>query len=89
MPIYTYENSATGERVDVAMSVRQRNFYQPGWRRVLEPGRLCVKNDTVDPNSADGAVPKALRELEMTMPAREIARQSGFSIEHLKKTWQT
>jgi len=40
-----------------------------------------------DPTCAEVAVPRAFKQLEQTLPAREIARQSGFSVNHIKKTW--
>lgn len=40
-----------------------------------------------DPGSPDVAIPKALKKLEQTQSAREIARGAGFSVNTLKKTW--
>ena len=89
MPIYVYENAATGERVEAMMPMARRNFYAPGFRRVITPQRVSVPTGAKDPTSADGSVPKALRDLEMTMPADQIAKQAGFSVETLKSVWQT
>ena len=40
-----------------------------------------------DPTSPDVAIPRALKELEQTQPAAKIAREAGFSVNTLKKTW--
>lgn len=40
-----------------------------------------------DPTSADVAVPRAFKALEQTKSARDIARKTGFSINHIKRIW--
>lgn len=45
------------------------------------------KGGAKDPTSADQAIPRALKELEGKHSAAKIARDAGFSINTLKKTW--
>jgi hypothetical protein len=40
-----------------------------------------------DPGTPDVAIPRALKKLEQTQNARDIARGAGFSVNTLKKTW--
>lgn len=53
-----------------------RSGVAPGFRR-----------GAPDPTSAEVAVPRAFRQLEQTVPAREIERQSGFKVKQIKKAW--
>jgi hypothetical protein len=41
-----------------------------------------------DETSPDVAVPKAFRQLEEKHSAREIARQAGWSVDTIRRTWQ-
>lgn len=50
----------------------------------IAPG---VRRGARDPQSADVAVPRAFRQLEQTLPAREIERQCGFKVKQIKKAW--
>jgi hypothetical protein len=47
-----------------------------------------IRSGAKDPTSAEVAVPRAFRQLEQTMPAREIERQCGFKVKAIKKTWK-
>lgn len=49
----------------------------------------CLRMDTKakDPTSADLAVPRAFRQLEEKHSASRIARDAGFSVSTLKRTW--
>lgn len=40
-----------------------------------------------DPGAADQAVPRAFRQLEDSRNARDIAREAGFSVDTIKRTW--
>lgn len=40
-----------------------------------------------DPEAADQAIPRALKELEQTQSASKIAREAGWSVKTLRKTW--
>lgn len=55
---------------------------------ILESGRAPgFKGVHKDPTSPDVSIPKALKQLEQTQSAGSIARQAGFSVKTLKKTW--
>lgn len=55
---------------------------------ILATGRAPgFKGGFKDPTSADQAIPAALKKLEQTHSAAKIARDAGFSINTLKKTW--
>lgn len=41
-----------------------------------------------DPQCADEAIPRALRQLESQHSARKIAKDAGHSIDTLKKAWK-
>ena len=41
-----------------------------------------------DPQCADVAIPRALKEMERTQGAKEIAKGAGWSINQLKQTWK-
>ncbi len=40
-----------------------------------------------DPLSADVAVPKAFKQLEQTQSASKIAKEAGWSINTIRRTW--
>lgn len=42
-----------------------------------------------DPGDSDAMVPKALRKMEETKSARDIAKRSGWSVNQLKRIWST
>jgi hypothetical protein len=41
-----------------------------------------------DESAADQAIPRALKQLEQTCGADRIARDAGFSVNTLKRTWK-
>ncbi len=41
-----------------------------------------------DPQSADMAIPRALKILEKTHGAKKIAKDAGFSVNQLRSTWK-
>lgn len=89
MPLYEYEDLANGGTVELCRPVAGRDDVPGHLRRITVPRRLGVLLGAVAESDADRAVPKAFRELEQTMPAREIARQTGFSVDHIKRVWAT
>lgn len=55
---------------------------------ILESGKAPgFRGVHKDPTSPDVAIPKALKNLEQTQSARDIAKGAGFSVSTLKKTW--
>ena len=91
MPLYVYEDILTGRTVEKIMPVAKRDCVDANLRRVTAPQRVCVVTCcAVDPSSADSSVPKALRDLEGGgVSAGVIAKESGFSVDQLKKIWRT
>ena len=91
MPLYVYEDMRTGMTVEKIMPVAMRDCVEANLRRVTAPQRVCVVTcGATDPSSADGSVPKALRDLESGgMSASAIAKEAGFSVDQLKKIWRT
>jgi hypothetical protein len=87
MPTYVYQHRTTGEQVERNVPVSERDNCAPDWFRVEVPSRVGAHFNAKDPASADVAAPRGFRQLEQTMPASEIARQTGFSINHIKRVW--
>jgi len=85
MPRYLYENRRTGRTVELFRRIEERDATGPDLRRLVAAPR--VMRGAQDPTVADMAVPRAFRELEQTMPASEIARNTGFSVAKLKRVW--
>ena len=90
MPLYEYEEAGTGRVIELCRPVRLRDDCPPNLKRVISrTGRPRISGqEAKDPSHADQAVPRALRELENTMPTSEVERQTGFSAKQLKKTWK-
>ena len=66
----------------------QRDVPMSGIDEIIASGRAPgFHQGAKDPTSAEVAVPRAFRQLEQTMPAREIERQSGHSLRTIKKAW--
>lgn len=87
MPTYEYQDTRTGETVELVRTVAERDNVPNHLKRLTVPRRVAVKFGLLAEIDADNSVPKAFRDLEQTMPAREIARQAGFSIDHIKRVW--
>jgi hypothetical protein len=89
MPLYQYLDEA-GRTVELMRPVAERDLVPPGLRRITVPVRVGIagtSNDLKEPGSAEDAIPRAYREMEQTMPAREIVRESGFTIDQVKAAW--
>ncbi len=55
-------------------------------KRITAPQTVRVLGGR-DPAEPEQAVPKALRQMEEKMPAAEIVRESGFTVEQYKRIW--
>jgi hypothetical protein len=90
MPLYDYEDVGTGEITTLCRPVRLRDDCPPNLKRVISRvGRPRVgRGGLPDPSHADQAVPRALRQLEQTMPSSEVERQTGFSAREMKRIWK-
>jgi hypothetical protein len=88
MPLYEYEETATGRRREMFRPMRFRDDCPPNLKRVLARPACRIGKGAMDPSVADRAVPRALRTLEETMPSGELERQVGFSSKELKRIWK-
>jgi hypothetical protein len=87
MPVYQYQDRESGAVQDLLKPVAERDNVPPHLKRITVPARLVVVGAAADPDDIDTRAARGFRQLEDTMPAREIARQSGFSVDHIRKTW--
>lgn len=89
MPLYEFENEKTGRTVELFRTVGRRDEVPPGFRRIVSRTSCrVVGQEALDPQSADSAIPRALKELEKTSGADRIARDAGYSVNQLKETWK-
>jgi hypothetical protein len=54
---------------------------------VIDARAPWVHRGAKDPTSADVAVPRAFRQLEQQHSASRIARDAGWSVDTIKRTW--
>ena len=87
MPQYLYQNRRTGRTVELFRTIEARDTVPDNLQRVFMAPGIRRSGGTPDPSSADEAVPRAFRQLEDTLPASEIARQSGFTVNKIKDVW--
>jgi hypothetical protein len=88
MPLYEFEERATGKRLELFRTIRDRDCCPPNLRRVMARPSCRIGKGAQDPTVADQAVPRALQSLEQTMPTSELERQTGFSTKELKRIWK-
>lgn len=91
MPIYQYRNLHTGKLEDHWRTVAQRDAVPPGLVRITVPQRVGIfgtSSDPIDEQSAEYEVPRAYRQLEAKMPAREILKEGGFSVDQVREAWR-
>jgi len=93
MPIYEYEDRATGERVERfaprPLSLRERYNCPPDLMPVISlPGRPKIGRGLPDPADADQAVPRAFKETEQQIGTSETTRLSGFTPKQIRETWK-
>lgn len=86
MPTYQYEDQETGQLVELQKAVADRDQVPGHLKRITAPRSVRVLGGR-DPAEPDQAVPRALRQLEEKIPAREIVQESGFTIEQYKQIW--
>jgi hypothetical protein len=85
MPTYQYRNQ-TGQIVELQRPVALRDQVEPGLERITAPVSVRVLGGR-DPSEPEQAVPRALRQLEEKMPAREIVREGGYTVDQMKQIW--
>lgn len=86
MPTYQYEDTRTGQLVDLQKPVAERDQVPAHLKRITAPRSVRVLGSR-DPSEPEQAVPRALRQMEEKMPAHEIVRESGFTVEQYKRIW--
>jgi hypothetical protein len=60
-----------------------------GLAEILRTGKPPGFNlKTLDPGHPRKAIPRALKQLEQTVPASRISKDAGFSVNRLKKVWK-
>ncbi len=87
MPTYIYENTLTGERIERNVPVAKRDDQPWPLKRIEVPPRVGFITKAIDPGCADASVPRAFREYELTAGASKIVKETGFSVDHIRKTW--
>ena len=87
MPVYEYEDERSGQTVELVRPIAQRDRVPRHLRRRRVPRRINFVTGAPDPTDASVATPRAFRQLEDTIPADRIARESGFSTERIKQIW--
>ncbi len=86
MPTYLYRNTRTGEEVELFRSVSERHNVPKDLKMIIAPGHGGVDRKLVSEGDADRAVPRALRQLTNNQ-VNNMVKESGFSLDHFRKTW--
>lgn len=86
MPTYIYENRRTGAVVELFRTVAQRHNVPKDLKLILAPGHGGIDRKLVSEGDADRAVPRALKQLT-NRQANQMIKESGFSLDHFRKTW--
>ncbi len=90
MPVYQYRDLKRGVTVELVRPVADRDLVPPQLERICVPVRVAIHGSSSsprDPDDADQQAPRALRQMEEKMPAREIVREGGFSVQETKEIW--
>lgn len=88
MPLYLYENRRTGQTVELFRRVAERHDVPKCLRMVVAaPGHGGVDRKLVSERDPDRAVPRAFTQLSNN-DVHKFVKESGFSIDHVKRVWQ-
>lgn len=87
MPVYQYENPATGEVVEELRTIAARDMAPEGFKRITVPVRVAFAGTTICETDPEAAVPRAFRQLEETKDWRSIEKGTGFSRDHIRRVW--
>lgn len=90
MPVYQYTDKRTGKLVELYRTVELRDNVSANLVRVTVPTRIGIagtSSSPLDPATAAVQVPNAYKQMEEKVPAHEIVRESGFSIDQVKRIW--
>lgn len=86
MPLYEYQDTASGRVVELVKPVAQRDVVPRNFVRLTVPSRICVKcgrEFTQDDQVLAGA-----RKVEANMSSEEFQRETGYSAKEMKKVWE-
>ena len=89
MPLYEYEDKATGKTCEMYRPVKQRDDCPSNLRRVISPIGFRMGAGRPDPSNVDIAAPAGLREMEQEMGTSGLEKAMGMSAKQLKKIWNT
>jgi hypothetical protein len=87
MPTYQYFDEEKRRIVEFQRPVAERDLVPAGLKRITVPERISIAGSSMDEHSAPYQVPKAFKQLEQKVPAAEIVREGGFSIDRIKQIW--
>lgn len=89
MPTYVFEHKTTGQLIELVLPIADRDKAPKGYKRITVPFKVGYANAShLREPGVDVAVPKAFREIEQGgTSAREIARQTGFSVDHIRRVF--
>lgn len=85
MPLYTYENNESGERIVLFQPIAQRDQVM-GFTRVFEPPTAPMPGTAENPFSMDVQMRKGLQKME-ERDRRALERDSQFSTKELAAAW--
>ena len=90
MPVYQYRERGTGRIVELVRPVAYRDKDVPAeLERIEVPVALAIggtSSSPVDPRTAVGSVPKALKSLSNN-EVNGMVKESGFSVDKYKRVW--
>lgn len=91
MPTYEYLNTLTGKTVERTCPVAERDNVPAHLKRqIASVMRDCfgfMGRDSCREPGVDEGVPKAFRQLEDQQGWRKTCREAGFSVDHIRRTW--
>lgn len=91
MPVYQYIDTEHHRTIELIRPVAERDLVPAGLKRITVPQRVAIggtSSSPADPTSCEAQVQRAYRDLEQKMPAREIAKEGGFTVERIKDVWK-
>lgn len=86
MPTYDFVDTRTGQLVERTVALAQLDALPAHLQRITV-NAVGIQRGTPDPNTPEVAVPRALKQIEQTIPADAIARGMQRSVTGIKKVW--
>lgn len=87
MPTYEYIDERTEQRVELTVPIARRDSI-PGLRRVFAAPQVAAIGLATDPNDLGAQTRQSLKDMEHRYGAERIAKESGYSVETLKRVWK-